>query len=78
MTTPVATSTIADDERERQQDADDAAGQVDPEVAQPVGRRADEAADQRDRHGHADRGRDEVLHGSPAICTMWPSVVSGT
>ena len=60
---PPAMSTIAREDRDRQQDAQRAADQVDPEVAELAGARAGEAAHQRDRHGHADRGGDEVLHG---------------
>ena len=51
------------DDRDRQQDAEGAADQVDPEVAELAGVPTREAANERDRHGHADRGRDEVLHG---------------
>ena len=52
-------------EGDRQQHAGDPADQVDPEVADPVGRGADETADQRHRDRHADRRGDEVLHGQP-------------
>ena len=47
---------------EREQDAHAAADQVDPEVADPVGARAGEAADERHRDGHPDGRRREVLH----------------
>ena len=60
---PPAISTIARDDRDRQQDAHGAADQVHPEVAELAGAPAREAADERDRDGHADRGGDEVLHG---------------
>ncbi len=52
-------------ERERQQHVERAAGEVDPEVADPVGLGAGEAADQRHQHRHAGRRRDEVLHREP-------------
>ena len=51
------------DHRDRQQDAERAADQVDPEVAQVAGAFAGESAHQRDRDRHADRGRHEVLDG---------------
>ena len=47
---------------ERQQDVERGAGQIDPEIADRLARRAGEAADQRHRDGDAGRGRDEVLH----------------
>ena len=50
-------------EGDRQEDVDGGPGQVDPEVADRVGRPADEPADQRDGDGHAGRGRGEVLDG---------------
>ena len=53
------------DDGDRQQDAQRAAHQVDPEVAQIAGAPAGEPAHQRDRHRHADGGRDEVLHRQP-------------
>ena len=54
-----------DGDGERQQQADRAARQVDPEVADRGGAAADEAADERDGDREPDRGRDEVLHGEP-------------
>ena len=51
------------DHRERQQDSDGAAHQIDPEVAEVTGVATREAANERHRDGHADRGGDEVLHG---------------
>jgi hypothetical protein len=53
------------EDRNREQDPDHAAGEVDPEVAQPVGPAAHEPADQRDGHRQAHCGREEVLHGEP-------------
>ena len=50
-----------EDERDRQQDPDHATGEVDPEVAEAVGLRTEEPADQRHGDGDADRGRQEVL-----------------
>ena len=63
--TPAATKTSAIDERQRQQHPQADPGEVHPEIAEPVGVPADQAADQRGDHGHADRGRQEVLHGQP-------------
>ncbi len=54
--------TPAPDERQRQQDVEDAARQIDPEVADRLRRTARKAADQRDQDRHAGRRRDEVLH----------------
>ncbi len=48
---------------ERQKDADGAADQVHPEVAQLARVPACDAANERHRNGHAYRRRDEVLHG---------------
>ena len=39
------------------------AGQIDPEIADRLRRRAREAAHQRERHREAGRGRQEVVHG---------------
>ena len=55
----------ADDDADRQQDVERAAGEIDPEVADALGRAPGEAADQRDRQRDAGRGRDEVVHGEP-------------
>ena len=52
-----------DDERERDEDVQGAADQIRPEVAQPARRTPRDAPRQRDRHGHARRGRDEVVEG---------------
>ena len=49
--------------RERQQDSNGAADQVDPEVAELAGVAAGQPANERHRDGHADGGGDEVLHG---------------
>jgi hypothetical protein len=49
----------------RQQQPHGAPGHVDPEVAKPVGPGPGEAADHRDRHRQADRGRHELLHHEP-------------
>ena len=62
-TTPCVMSRIGDHDRERQQDVDRAADQVAQKFPSSLGLRPDEAADQRDQDGHADRGRDEVLEG---------------
>ena len=51
------------DHADRQQDAQRAAHQVDPEVAEVTGVLAGKSAHHRDRDGHAHRGRHEVLHG---------------
>ena len=51
------------DDRDRQQDSNRAADQVDPEVSEVAAVAPDEAANEGDRDGHADRGRHEVLHG---------------
>ena len=59
---PPAIRMIAPIDRERQQDSDGAAHQVDPEVAELAGVAAGQAAHERHRDGHADRGGDEVLH----------------
>ena len=48
------------DDRDRQQDVQDAAGQVDPVVADRLRAAAGQAADQRDRDREAGRGRGEV------------------
>jgi hypothetical protein len=50
------------DDRDRQQDADDTADQIDPEVAQLTSAPAGESPHQRDGDRHADRGGHEVLH----------------
>ena len=50
------------DEADRQQDPQHDAGQVDPGVADALGRVARKAADQRDDHHDAGGGREEVLH----------------
>ena len=55
----------ADDDRDRQQDVERAARQIDPEVADALGRAAGEAADQRDRQRNAGRRRDEVVNRQP-------------
>ena len=55
----------ADDDRERQQDVERAAGQIDPEIADGLRRPADEAADEGDGDGDAGRGRDEVMDREP-------------
>ena len=52
-------------DRQRQEHEHDAAGQVDPEVADRLGPAAGQPADQGDGHGQADPGRDEVLHRQP-------------
>lgn len=49
--------------RQRKEQADDAAGQIDPEVAQGAARLGCEPADQSDDDAQAHRGGDEVLHG---------------
>ena len=49
------------DDADRQQDVERAAGDIDPEVADRLHRRAREAADQRDREHDAGRRRQEVL-----------------
>jgi hypothetical protein len=46
-----------------EQDAQADPRQVDPEVADPIGLAPGEAAYKRDRLGHANRSRGEVLHG---------------
>ena len=52
------------DEGHRQEDAHHGAREVGPEVADArVRARAGEPAHERDRDGHPDGGRDEVLHG---------------
>ena len=51
-----------DDERQRQEDPQRRAGQVDPEVAERAPAAPDDAADDRDDHGHAGGGGHEVLH----------------
>ena len=48
---------------QRQQAVEGGAGHVDPEVAQGLGRFATDAAAQRNQHGQAGGGADEVLHG---------------
>ncbi len=52
----------ADDDGDRQQDVDDAAGQIDPEVAERLRRTSGKAADQHDGQHDAGRRRDEVVH----------------
>ena len=52
-----------DHERQRQQDVERAAREIDPEVADRGARAPRETADQRDQHRHAGRRRHEVLHG---------------
>ena len=60
---PPAIRMIAAMHRDRQQDSDGAAHQVDPEVAEVAGVAPGEPANEGHRDGHADRGGDEVLHG---------------
>ena len=52
-------------QRQRQQDVQRAAHEVDVEVADGRRLAAHETADQRHEHGHAGRGREEVLHTEP-------------
>ena len=66
------------DERERQQDADRAAGEVDPEVAEALGPVAEDAADQRDRDRQPHRRRHTFCTVNPAIWTVSPMTCSGT
>ncbi len=51
------------DRRERQQDVEERAGDVPPEVAELLDAAAREAPDHGGQYGHADRRRDEVLDG---------------
>ncbi|KAI1692305.1 hypothetical protein Ddc_23681 [Ditylenchus destructor] len=51
-----------EDEGQRQQQPQGAARHVGPEVADMAGQTRGEAADQREQHGDAGGGRDEVLH----------------
>ena len=51
------------DDRDRQEDVQDAAGQIDPVVAQRLRAVAGQAADERDGHGQAGRRGGEVAHG---------------
>ena len=51
------------DDRQRQQHVERAAREVDPEIADGLGRGAREAADQRHGERDAGGGRDEVLRG---------------
>jgi hypothetical protein len=53
------------DDRNRQQDVENAAGHIDPEIADAFRRAAGKAADQRHRQHDPDCRRDEVLHGQP-------------
>ncbi len=53
------------DEGDRQQDVEDAASHVDPEVADRRRRPAGQATSQGDRHGDAAGGRSEVADGEP-------------
>ncbi len=50
-------------DRQRKQDVDGGANEIGPEVADAARLLADEAANQRDEHGHPGRSGDEVLHG---------------
>ncbi len=52
-----------EDDREGQQDVDERAIEVAPEVPEAVARAARNAAHHCDQHGHPDRRRDEVLYG---------------
>ena len=51
------------DDRQRKQQPESAANQVDPEVAEGVGAASGEPADERDGYGDAHSRRDEVLDG---------------
>jgi hypothetical protein len=51
------------EEGERQQDVERRAREIDPEVADRLGRASGESTDQRDGDRHARRRRHEVLHG---------------
>ncbi len=64
-TTPPAIRTIAPTIESGSSSRNDAAEQVDPEVADRARPAARESAHQGDRDGDADRGRHEVLHGEP-------------
>ena len=52
-------------DRDRYQDVERAAGQIDPEIADCLGLAPHEAADQRQRQCDAGRRRNEVVHGEP-------------
>jgi hypothetical protein len=55
-----------EDDRERQEDVDDRAVEVAPEVPEPdAPTSARDAADDRGGDRHPDAGRDELLHGKP-------------
>ena len=58
---PCQTRNSAYDDADRQQDVERAAGDIDPEIADRLGRGAGEAADERDRQHDAGRRRQEVL-----------------
>ena len=58
---PCQTRNSAYDDADRQQDVERAAGQIDPEIADGLGRGARKAANQRDRQRDAGRGRQEIL-----------------
>ena len=55
-------------ERQRQQDIERAAREVDLEVADPVGLAPREPADQRDEHGHAVAADRKFCTARPSIC----------
>jgi hypothetical protein len=50
-------------QRQRQQDIERGAGEVDPEVADRIRFLAREASNQGQQHGDAGSGRHEILHG---------------
>ncbi len=55
-----------DHHRERQQDVERAAGQIDPEIADRLGLAPHKAADQRQCQSDAGRRRDEIVHRQPS------------
>ena len=62
---PAATNKIAPIDRNRQQQPEANAGEVNPEVAEAAGACPSEAADQGERDCDADRRGGEVLNGQP-------------
>ena len=62
---PCQTKNSADDDRDRQQDVERAAGEIDPEIADGLRRAPGEAADQRDRQRDAGGRGEEIMHREP-------------
>ena len=63
------------DQGDRQEDVDNAPGEIDPEAADLLRRPADDAANKGDDYGHAGGGGQELQqHQAPAGSDSWPPI----